>query len=129
MRSNPREKCYCGRVVDTRATLETTLKTTVLVVQPSPELLEATHRAAQALPRADVVACDTTEAPTRVAELWPFAIVMTEEVYRFDSAEFDALSRDANVERAMLFGAQQMFAQHRALFDLLEARAGARNRA
>jgi hypothetical protein len=26
----------------------------------------------------------------------------------------------------MLFGAQQMFAQHRGLFDLLEARAGAR---
>lgn len=30
------------------------------------------------------------------------------------------------VERAMLFGAQQLFAQHRGLFDLLEARAGAR---
>ena len=31
--------------------------------------------------------------------------------------------------KAMLFGAQQMFAQHRALLDLLEARAGARARA
>jgi hypothetical protein len=30
------------------------------------------------------------------------------------------------IERAMLFGAQQLFAQHRGLFDLLEARAGAR---
>ena len=38
----------------------------------------------------------------------------------------DTLAREMNVERAMLFGAQQMFAQHRALFDLLEARAGAR---
>ncbi|MEI9850062.1 MAG: hypothetical protein WDN24_03360 [Sphingomonas sp.] len=38
----------------------------------------------------------------------------------------DALVREASVERALLFGAQQMFAQHRALFDLLEARAGAR---
>jgi hypothetical protein len=38
----------------------------------------------------------------------------------------DALAREAGVERAMLFGAQQLFAQHRALFDLLEARAGAR---
>lgn len=41
----------------------------------------------------------------------------------------DSLAREMNVERAMLFGAQQMFAQHRALFDLLEARAGARARA
>lgn len=38
----------------------------------------------------------------------------------------DALVREMSVERAMLFGAQQMFAQHRGLLDLLEARAGAR---
>jgi len=38
----------------------------------------------------------------------------------------NTLAREMNVERAMLFGAQQMFAQHRALLDLLEARAGAR---
>jgi len=38
----------------------------------------------------------------------------------------DALVREMSVERAMLFGAQQMFAQHRGLFDLLEARASAR---
>lgn len=40
----------------------------------------------------------------------------------------DALVRQAPVERAMLFGAQQLFAQHRGLWDLLEARAGARDR-
>ena len=40
----------------------------------------------------------------------------------------DALARDT-AERAMLFGAQQMFAQHRGLWDLLEARASARDRA
>ena len=38
----------------------------------------------------------------------------------------DALVREMSVERAMLFGAQQMYAQHRGLFDLLEARASAR---
>ncbi|MBO9712740.1 hypothetical protein [Sphingomonas sp.] len=38
----------------------------------------------------------------------------------------DALAREPSVERAMLFGAQQLFAQHRALFDLLEVRASAR---
>lgn len=40
----------------------------------------------------------------------------------------DDLAREATVERAMLFGAQQMFAQHRGLLDLLEARAGARDK-
>ncbi|MES2445245.1 MAG: hypothetical protein V4574_20665 [Pseudomonadota bacterium] len=40
----------------------------------------------------------------------------------------DALVREMSVERAMLFGAQQMFAQHRGLFDLLEARASARGK-
>lgn len=40
----------------------------------------------------------------------------------------DTLAREMPVERAMLFGAQQVFAQHRALFDLLEARASARDK-
>lgn len=40
----------------------------------------------------------------------------------------DVLARESALERAMLFGAQQVFAQHRALWDLLEARAGARQR-
>jgi len=37
------------------------------------------------------------------------------------------LASSAGVERAITFGAQQMFAQHRGLFDLLEARASARD--
>jgi hypothetical protein len=40
----------------------------------------------------------------------------------------DALAREGGMERAMLFGAQQLFAQHRGLWDLLEARSGARER-
>ncbi|RYY39100.1 MAG: hypothetical protein EOP59_12740 [Sphingomonadales bacterium] len=40
----------------------------------------------------------------------------------------DALVRESAIERAMLFGAQQMFAQHRGLWDLLEARASARDK-
>lgn len=43
-------------------------------------------------------------------------------------AVIDTLTREAGVERAMLFGAQQMYAQHRGLFDLLEARASARDK-
>lgn len=37
------------------------------------------------------------------------------------------LSEKPNVERALLFGAQQLLAQHRGLWDLLEARADARS--
>lgn len=40
----------------------------------------------------------------------------------------DTLVREGPIERAMLFGAQQLFAQHRGLWDLLEARASARDR-
>lgn len=40
----------------------------------------------------------------------------------------DALASRMAIERAMLFGAQQMLAQHRGLWDLLEARASARDR-
>jgi hypothetical protein len=40
----------------------------------------------------------------------------------------DTLVREGAIERAMLFGAQQMFAQHRGLWDLLEARASARDK-
>jgi hypothetical protein len=38
-----------------------------------------------------------------------------------------ALSETPAIERAMAFGAQQILAQHRGLWDLLEARASARN--
>lgn len=40
----------------------------------------------------------------------------------------DALARDPRMERAMLFGAQQLFAQHRGLWELIETRMGARER-
>lgn len=40
----------------------------------------------------------------------------------------DTLVRSASLERAMLFGAQQVFAQHRGLWDLLEVRASARDK-
>jgi hypothetical protein len=38
------------------------------------------------------------------------------------------LSDSPVLQRAMAFGAQQVFAQHRGLWDLLEARASARDR-
>jgi hypothetical protein len=45
---------------------------------------------------ANVAFCELRDAPTRVAELWPFAIIMSEDLYAFDAAEFDALARDVS---------------------------------
>ncbi|HEX8302308.1 MAG TPA: hypothetical protein VF617_11760 [Sphingomonas sp.] len=54
----------------------------------------------------------------------PLALPALEET----ATVIDALVREGAIERAMLFGAQQLFAQHRGLWDLLEARAGARDK-
>jgi hypothetical protein len=80
--------------VGQRNTVETNPATTVLVVGGPPSLLDSTRRAARSVPMAEVVFCELRDAPTRVAEMWPFAIVMSEDLYAFDSAEFDALARD-----------------------------------
>jgi hypothetical protein len=80
--------------VSQRNTLETNPATTVLVVGGPPSLLDSTRRAARSVPTAEVVFCELRDAPTRVAEMWPFAIVMSEDLYAFDAAEFDALARD-----------------------------------
>ena len=45
-----------------------------------------------------------------------------------NDATFRALDRSEAAERAIGFGAQQLFAQHRGLLSLLEARASARGR-
>jgi hypothetical protein len=83
-----------NRQVPQRNTLETNPATTVLVVGGPHLLVECARKAASAVPTAEVVACELRDAPTKVAELWPFAIVMSEDLYAFDSAEFDALARD-----------------------------------
>ena len=77
-----------------RNTLEANPATTVLMVGGPQALIECTQRAARSVPTAQVVTCELRDAPTRVAELWPFAIVMSDDLYAFDSAEFDALARD-----------------------------------
>jgi hypothetical protein len=77
-----------------RNTLEANPATTVLMVGGPQALIECTQRAARSVPTAQVVTCELRDAPTRVAELWPFAIVMSDDLYAFDAAEFDALARD-----------------------------------
>lgn len=58
------------------------------------------------------------EAPTS------FAIAQEEAV-----AALEAIAATAGIERALAFGAQQMLAQHRGLWQLLDARASARGKA
>lgn len=79
-----------------RNTLETSPATTILVVGGPPRLFDVARSAARDVPIANVISCELRDAPTRVAELWPFAIVMSEDLYAFDAAEFDALARDVN---------------------------------
>jgi hypothetical protein len=68
----------------------------VVVVGGPPELVEATRQAAGIAAAAKVETAELANAATVVATIRPFAIVMSEDVYAFDAAEFDALARDVN---------------------------------
>jgi hypothetical protein len=71
--------------------------TAIVVVVGGPrELIEATRLAAGIAAAAKVETAELANAATVVATFRPFAIVMSEDVYAFDSAEFDALARDVN---------------------------------
>ena len=87
-----------------RNTLESNPTTTVLVIGGAPPLLECAERSARAVPRAQVLRCELREAATRVAELWPFAIIISDDLYDFDSAEFDALARDVRSKLIVVSG-------------------------
>jgi hypothetical protein len=79
----------------TDSTREMMQMKTVLVVGESRALVRAVQDSLRKLRCADVVVtCAMREVQTRAAELRPFAIVMHEDMYAFDSAEFDALARD-----------------------------------
>lgn len=77
-----------------RPTLEHTKILAVLVIGGPDELVEATRRAASLVTNAAVVTADVASAATKVAITRPFAIVVSDELYGFDSGEFDALARD-----------------------------------
>src|SRR5689334_9008323 len=68
----------------------------VVVVGGPRELVEATRLAAGIAAAAKVETAELGSAATVVATFRPFAIVMSEDIYAFDSAEFDALARDVN---------------------------------
>lgn len=69
--------------------------TAVVVVVGGPnELITAVRQAAGIAAGAQVQTAELNSAATVVATHRPFAIVMSEDVYVFDSGEFDALARD-----------------------------------
>lgn len=66
----------------------------VVVVGGPSELVEATRQAASIVAAARVETAELSSAATQCATHRPFAIVMTEDVFSFDSGEFEALARD-----------------------------------
>ena len=68
----------------------------VVVVGGPADLVAAVRQAAGVAAAARVEIADLANAATVAATHRPFAIVMSEDMYSFDSAEFEALARDVN---------------------------------
>lgn len=85
---------YLSATMGERDTLETDIRSVALVIGGPDRLVEAVARACEPIPGARVETASLRDAATKVAALWPFAIVMSDDVYCFDPEEFDALSRD-----------------------------------
>lgn len=80
--------------MNSRDTLETDIQSVVVVVGGPPSLVDAVQAACEPIPGAKIQLASLRDAATKVAALWPFAIVMSEDMYGFDSAEFEALAKD-----------------------------------
>jgi hypothetical protein len=74
----------------------------VVVIGGPEELVEASRRAASLVTNATLVTSDVAGAATTVARARPFALVMSDELYGFDSREFDALARDVQARLIVL---------------------------
>lgn len=74
--------------------METSVSTVVVVIGGSAVLKGAVKAASRKLPAAEMVCTDVPGAPTAVASRWPFAVVVSSELYAFDPSEFEALARD-----------------------------------
>ncbi|HEX7478399.1 MAG TPA: hypothetical protein VF331_11375 [Polyangiales bacterium] len=81
-----------------RPTLEHSPLISLVVIGGPDALIEAAKHVTETATNARVVATDLPSAATKVARARPFAIVLSEEIYAFDSAEFDALARDVRAE-------------------------------
>jgi len=87
-------ECDNLATMDSRDTLETDIQSVVVVVGGPPELVDAVQAACEPIPGAKIELASLRDAATKVAALWPFAIVMSDDVYGFDSEEFEALAKD-----------------------------------
>jgi hypothetical protein len=84
-----------GSIVGMSSPTQVPQASSVVVVVGGPRVLvDATRQAAGIAAAARVETAELATAATVVATHRPFAIVMSEDVYAFDSAEFDALARD-----------------------------------
>lgn len=81
-----------------RPTLEHTPSISLVVVGGPDALIEAVKHVTLTTTNARVVQSDLASAATKVARARPFALVVSDEIYAFDSAEFDALARDVQAE-------------------------------
>ena len=91
----------------------------VVVIGGNEALMEAVRRSIGKHAAARVVAADVAGAATQVASARPFALVISEEIYGFDSHEFDALARDV---QAVVVSVPTDGASARALQERVEPR-------
>jgi len=70
----------------------------IVVVGGPPELVAAARIAAGVAAAARLETAEIATAATVIATHRPFAVVLSEDVYAFDAAEFEALARDVNAE-------------------------------
>jgi hypothetical protein len=102
--------------------------------------LASQRRAMETLALSERPGCALGAATALVGDWWPIRRLLDRAATRIgidcpapsmpDEASIrqviDACSAEPAAQRAIAFGAEQMLLQHRALFDLLEARASAR---
>jgi hypothetical protein len=91
----------------------------VVVIGGPDGLIEAVRRSIGKVAVARIVPTDVAGAATQVASARPFAIVISEEIYGFDSDEFDALARDV---QAALITVQTEGVTARSLHEKLDPR-------
>lgn len=88
---------------DETTTLRPARAPVVLVLGGPDELVAAARRVAQGeSPMIAVEACGAVTAASAAAQLRPFALVLTQDIYAFDPDEFKALARDVHADLVVL---------------------------
>lgn len=77
-----------------RPTIQHETELSVVVIGGGLSLLGAVRQTVETLTVAQIVTSDVSAASNVIVQLRPFAVVISKELYDFDSSEFDALARD-----------------------------------